>query len=474
MMNKIDEEKDKLESSNPSLNHSCVENSFNDGNWRTTNQPKCSRGNDGSSSTEKGKGKILACLQKREQMLKKVCTNSSTHSSSSSSLESNSQRTSAEDVSQGDKYLAASNTHDYLARSNDSEQAENAIFSTEFTSEYTSSSTASDGASGGEIRCNIYHVMEEKTNTRFIPSYFKHNPDDTLSKTRDSCSTSYIDEIIRRAKNALKSTAYSSSSSDDFSFFGEIENERGHQVAKQTAENGPQTKNGGNNDSSSVGNSSKSSDSFTGLASLGTACLEGIASDITVGDGGFSSGSSGLEYASQGADCSSSGRLERLDKSFSVDRNDQNEKSSREGYSSIEFESSSDQFADRVHKYERFSRNTISLRQTPSTSQNTALKNVVKIDSKPIDIPSVLNTSHYRHEEVSHMLPVHLHHSLLARMDKVLTNSHDSLQMLKAWDKGMGLKSTHSKTMTQSARSRKKLHTKIKRMIKMLNALEKK
>ncbi len=471
-MNKIDEEKDKLESSNPSLNHSWVENSFTDGNWRT-NQTKSSRGDYGSSSTENGKGEIFACMQKREPKLKKVCTNSLTHSSSSSSLESTSQRTSAEDVSQGDKYLATSNIHDYLAMSNDS-GPENAIFSTEFSSEYASSSTASDSASRGEIRRNIYYVLKKKTNTQSIPNYFEQNFDDALSNARDSCSTSDIDEIILRAKNALKSTAYSSSSSDDFSFFGEIENESGHKVAKMTAAYGPQTNNGGNNDSSSVGNSSKSSDSFTGLASLGTACLEGIASDITVGDGGFSSGSSGLESASRDADCSSSGRLERLDKSFSVDRNDQNEKSSREGYSSIEFESSSDQFADRVHKYERFSRNKISLRQTPSTSQNTALKIVVKIDSKPIDIPSVLNTSHYRYEEVGQMLPVHLDRSLLARMDKVLTNSHDSLQMLKTWDKGMGLKSTHSKTMTQSARSRKKLHTKIKRMIKMLNALEKK
>ncbi|KAL7469745.1 hypothetical protein ACHAXS_010919 [Conticribra weissflogii] len=471
-------------------------NSVNDDDEPSiSKQPKLSSREDGSPYANSLNDKEIAPIwqtknQNPKKSRQKLCPNSS--SSSSSSLASNSQHTSVEDISGGDE-----RDHDVktpsslLADSRNRDQSDTAICSSEFTSEYASSSTTSDGASDGKIRRHTYTIQRDEKKQRSSPVLVKDNrgqfalgelkpfssSDNVHSEARDTSSGSDIDAIIRRAKYASKPTADSSSSSDEISFFNEAK-----YSDPSIADKAPRIKNTSIADAPSVCNSSKTSDSNGGLESITTSCLDGIASDIDLGEGGFFAAESGSEIVAKNADSSSSDREIGNHKSPAVDKLDRTESTVPHDDESLQ--AASDQQARKSESSKDFHQSSV--RENPiqfmpyqnDSAPSSGTENIYQQSNQNyplrVDISSILNTSYLSEAQVQKLPPIHLDCSLIKRLDEALTKSHESLEMLKKWDASMGLKSSHSKTMTQSARSRKKLHSKIKRLVKKLDSLEKK
>lgn len=299
----------------------------------------------------------------------------------------------------------------------------------------------------------------------------------TERRSSNNTSNSDIDAIIQRAQCAWKSSESSSFSDEminkdesraSFSngstgketpgirqhkgLVNYISRKRDYKECRSSCSSSAISSKGGSNDESG--------------GSLNTSCLDGITSEGNVGDGGLSS-----SYCSGGdngyKDSESSGSSSDSDALSS-------KKSQVE--TSVNIEPSKKVHFHHITR-DHLPQGTISeppsrtpSTTTPTSSSTTPLEPQSSSSTTPVPPQYVLNPVIFTPPPLKqhHALPVYLDYCLMKRMEAALTNSQESQKQLNEWDTMMGLKSSHSYTMTRSTRSRKKLHNLTKKWLKKL------
>ncbi|KAL7465687.1 hypothetical protein ACHAXS_006009 [Conticribra weissflogii] len=325
------------------------------------------------------------------------------------------------------------------------------------------SSTASEkpsyfkqGSSREEISIGSDFNFGQPGSQLDAPSASKESDNRRFSCNTSSCSD--IDAIIRRAQNAGKSSA-SSSSSDDFAdqtckstngigncLFDRtragIHEHRGF-IDRKTAAHQSSENDSGSSNRSAVSSKGGSKDTSLG-GSFSTSILDGIASVDNIGDGALSSS------------CSGGDNLNKLSESGGSSSDSDN----------VSTKESQDKESQRFEPMESdvaaASFPQVPLPQVSVTPTLTTPGNAPQLGT-------ILNQAFLvppaRPRQV---LPIYLDFFLMKRIEATLIKSQESHQRLRDWDAMMGLGSSHSITMTRSARSRKKLHNFTKKWLKKI------
>lgn len=287
------------------------------------------------------------------------------------------------------------------------------------------------------------------------PSESKESSDRRLSCNVSSGSD--IDAIIRRAQNAGKSSA-SSSSSDDFS--GQISkpsygisnflvdgtktgiHEHKGLIGRRARTCQSSENESGSSNRSAVSSRGGSKDESMG-GSFSTSNLDGIASVDNIGEGALSSSCSGGDNLNKLSDGGSS--------------SDSDVVSIRENQ------------VEKTQSVERMETGAVAASFLQDPLPQVSVTSSSMIPGNSAQLGSMSNQAFFVPPARPHqVLPVHLDYFLMKRKEAILLKSQESHQRLREWDAMMGLGSSHSITMTRSARSRKKLLNFTKKCLKKL------